>query len=141
MLGKHKQWALAAVVIGFGAGAVAPAVAFGGLGSPIEEVASADGGLLDGLLTGEGGLLGPNGLLGSEGGLLPGLLGGHDSPDEFAAGTGELADEMGHLAGEMVGLITQTPGADPIGGDEVGEDNNIAGGLLGGLVGGLLGRT
>ena len=141
MVRKHRQLAVVAVVIGLGAGALAPAVASDGLGSPIEEIAAVDGGLLDGLLTGEGGLLGPGGLLGSEGGLLPGLLGGHSSPDEFAAGTGELVDGMGSLAGEMVGLITQMPGADTVGGDEVGENNNIAGGLLGGVLGGLLGRS
>ncbi len=141
MVVKHKHLALVAVVIGLGAGALAPAVAFDGLGIPIEEVAAVDGGLLDGLLTGEGGLLGPRGLLGGEGGLLPGLLGGHSSPDEFAAGTGELVDGMGSLAGEMVGLISEMPGADTVGGDEVGQDNNIAGGLLGGVLGGLLGRS
>ena len=139
MVRKHTKWAVAAAVIGLGAGVVAPAVAFDA--SPINEVAAVDGGLLDGLLTGEGGLLGPRGLLGSEGGLLPSLLGGHSTPEEFAEGTDELVDGMGFLAGEMVGLVSQMPGADTVGGDRVGEGNNIGGGLLGGVLGGLLGRS
>jgi hypothetical protein len=141
MVGKHKQWMVAAVVIGLGAGMVTPAVAVFDDFSPIDEVASTPSeGLLDGLLTGEGGLLGPRGVLGSEGGLLPSLLGGHSTPEEFAEGTEELVDGMGYLTGEMVGLIT-SPGTDTVGGDRVGEGTSIGGGLLAGVLGGLLGRS
>lgn len=141
MVSKHRQWAAAAVALGLSAAVVAPALALDALGNPIEEVTSEGGGLVDGLLTGEGGLLGPRGLLGSEGGLVPSLLGGHTTPGEFAEGAEDLVDGMGYLAGEMTGLITSMPGAEAIGGDRVGEGNNIGGGLLGSLLGGVLGRA
>lgn len=137
MVQNSRRLAAIAVALGLGVGAMAPARAddggAGGLGDP--------GGLLSGLLTGDGGLLGPRGLLGGEGGLLPGLLGGHDTPGEFAEGSADLAKGMVDLLGAMGGLVTAIPESEPVGGERVGEDNRVAGGLLDGLLGGLLGRS
>lgn len=124
-MSRKKTCVAAAAALALGLGVTVPALA----DSPEEPV--------PGLLTGEGGLLGPRGLLGADGGLLPALLGGHSSAGEFVGGTQDLAGEMGGLLGSFI-----AGDAPPISGDGSGEDSHIAIGPLNGLglLGGLLGR-
>jgi hypothetical protein len=108
-----------------------------GLGVTVPALAASDEEPVPGLLEGDGGMLGPKGLLGADGGLLPALLGGHSSADEFLGGTQELADGMGELVNEFA-----TGEAPPVGGDDSGQDSQVSIGPLNGLglLGGLLGR-
>ena len=146
---RTTRLAAAALTVGLAFAAMAPALADDGVSDTDAWVVEEEpfrgslgnvlqGDLVGGLLGGNGGLLGPQGLLGAAGGLLPGLLGGHSSLPEFADGTGDLV--------EGLSVLPETLAGPPVGGEQTGENVRVGGGVLSGILdvgsilGGLTGR-